>query len=656
MSALSFQSVSKSYPAKQAGATAFKALDQVSFEVQEGEFFGLLGPNGAGKTTLISTLAGLSRPTQGRVLVHGHDVQTDYAAARRLLGVVPQELVFDPFFTVREALRIQSGYFGIRRNDDWIDELLSGLGLADKATANMRQLSGGMKRRVLIAQALVHKPSVIVLDEPTAGVDVELRQTLWQFVSGLNKRLGSTVLLTTHYLEEAEALCGRIAMLQLGRVVALEKTSDLLRQASSNVLRFKTDQTLPAELAAQARVTGRVVQLSSRAVVVRDSVGTESLIPNSSVIKGVLQNHTLSNDDFRVSFLLKIADVADYPRARELILQSLKNAPRVLPDPAGDVLIASVAAGEVTLETSFWINDLQPKMIMHPVNAKLDGLKRAAENALLATATADELRWRPDRKTVRATVPAGDAAAPSSGTLVCAPRFMPDHPMTSCRPEEIPHRRHLVRRHQCGGVPHAGKADTAGLGSALRHGLGRLPAEQIGVLAAQQQRRCGDGVVQARRRAQAFGEGRGEQHHRPAAGTGTQGLGQGVGLAEQRIELGPARFHDGEMPGFGGQRLEGPGGRRPLGAIEVELPAHAEMPAGVAAFFDVEAVEELHLGAREESGHVVGGAEDRPRRPPTGAARHADAAADDRRPGALAAGRLAAAAPAAGVRRPALGR
>ena len=192
MPALSFQSVSKTYPARQVGAAAFKALDQVSFDVQEGEFLGLLGPNGAGKTTLISTLAGLTRPSTGRVLVHGHDVQTDYAAARRILGVVPQELVFDPFFTVRESLRIQSGYFGVKKNDDWIDELLDSLGLADKAGSNMRQLSGGMKRRVLVAQALVHKPRVIVLDEPTAGVDVELRQTLWQFIAKLNKQ-GHTV-------------------------------------------------------------------------------------------------------------------------------------------------------------------------------------------------------------------------------------------------------------------------------------------------------------------------------------------------------------------------------------------------------------------------------------------------------------------------------
>jgi ABC-2 type transport system ATP-binding protein len=260
MSALSFQSVSKTYPPRSAGAQPFKALDRVTLDVQEGEFFGLLGPNGAGKTTLISILAGLTRASEGRVQVHGHDVQADYAAARRLLGVVPQELVFDPFFSVREALKIQSGYFGVKGNEAWIDELLESLGLADKAGANMRQLSGGMKRRVLVAQALVHKPRVIVLDEPTAGVDVELRQTLWQFIAKLNKQ-GHTVLLTTHYLEEAEALCGRIAMLKQGQVVALERTSDLLRSATAQVLRLKLDGELPAALRAIARVTGRIVQL-----------------------------------------------------------------------------------------------------------------------------------------------------------------------------------------------------------------------------------------------------------------------------------------------------------------------------------------------------------------------------------------------------------
>ena len=264
MPAISFQSVSKVYPATgKPGSTPLKALDDVGFDIEEGEFFGLLGPNGAGKTTLISILAGLARATSGRVLVHGHDVRTEFVAARRHLGIVPQELVFDPFFTVREALRFQSGYFGLHRNDDWIDELLAGLGLADKATANMRQLSGGMKRRVLVAQALVHKPPVIVLDEPTAGVDVELRQTLWQFVSRLNRE-GHTVLLTTHYLEEAEALCGRIAMLKLGRVVALDRTANLLARAASTMLRFKADQPLPPALAGQARVTGRIVQLKAR--------------------------------------------------------------------------------------------------------------------------------------------------------------------------------------------------------------------------------------------------------------------------------------------------------------------------------------------------------------------------------------------------------
>ena len=206
MAAISFQNVTKTYSGARGSV---HALDDVSFDIEPGEFFGLLGPNGAGKTTLISILAGLTRTSSGHVRVLGHDVVNDYAAARLSLGIVPQELVFDPFFTVREALRIQSGYFGVRSdpraNDAWIDELLANLGLSDKAEANMRQLSGGMKRRVLVAQALVHRPPVIVLDEPTAGVDVELRQTLWQFIARLNKE-GHTVLLTTHYLEEAEAL------------------------------------------------------------------------------------------------------------------------------------------------------------------------------------------------------------------------------------------------------------------------------------------------------------------------------------------------------------------------------------------------------------------------------------------------------------------
>ncbi len=205
----------------------FTALNDVSFDVAQGEFFGLLGPNGAGKTTLISAMAGLNRLTSGSIAVMGHDVVRDAYAARMSLGVVPQELVFDPFFTVREALRFQSGYFGISNNGRWIDEIISKLGLADKADTNTRNLSGGMKRRLMVAQALVHRPSVIVLDEPTAGVDVELRQSLWAFIAELNRE-GHTVILTTHYLEEAQSLCHRIAMLKQGRLAALDQTENLL--------------------------------------------------------------------------------------------------------------------------------------------------------------------------------------------------------------------------------------------------------------------------------------------------------------------------------------------------------------------------------------------------------------------------------------------
>jgi len=224
-----------------------QALAGVSLHVAPGEFFGLLGPNGAGKTTLISILAGLTRASSGTARIMGHDVGSDYRAARRALGVVPQELVFDPFFTVREALTIQSGYFGLRENRAWIDEIIDNLDLADKADTNMRALSGGMKRRVLVAQALVHKPPVIVLDEPTAGVDVELRQALWRFIRRLN-RDGHTIVLTTHYLEEAEALCGRVAMLKQGRIVALDKTENLLRLHSGCYVGLRLGGALPASL------------------------------------------------------------------------------------------------------------------------------------------------------------------------------------------------------------------------------------------------------------------------------------------------------------------------------------------------------------------------------------------------------------------------
>ena len=232
-------------------ANGFTALKGVSFDVGEGEFFGLLGPNGAGKTTLISAMAGLSRLSQGSISIMGHDVQQDSYAARMSLGVVPQELVFDPFFTVREALQFQSGYFGIRNNNDWIDEILHHLGLTDKADTNTRRLSGGMKRRVMVAQALVHRPPVIVLDEPTAGVDVELRHSLWTFMRKLNGE-GHTIVLTTHYLEEAQENCGRIAMLKQGELVALERTDVLLHGDKGVRIELLLSAEIPQPLAVKA--------------------------------------------------------------------------------------------------------------------------------------------------------------------------------------------------------------------------------------------------------------------------------------------------------------------------------------------------------------------------------------------------------------------
>ncbi|MGI4984012.1 MAG: ABC transporter ATP-binding protein [Janthinobacterium lividum] len=272
-SAIEIRSVKKRYHTLQ-------ALKGVNLSIEQGEFFGLLGPNGAGKTTLISILAGLARADSGTIEVLGHDVVTDFREARRSLGVVPQELVFDPFFTVREMLRIQSGYYGLARNDAWIDEILHHLGLSDKADVNTRALSGGMKRRVLVAQALVHRPPVIVLDEPTAGVDVELRQTLWQFISRLNRE-GHTIVLTTHYLEEAQNLCNRIAMLRRGEVVALERTDTLLRRFAGLQLVLRlSGRELPAALRPlEAEVPGAPVAASILPAV--RSNGASTLLPGA---------------------------------------------------------------------------------------------------------------------------------------------------------------------------------------------------------------------------------------------------------------------------------------------------------------------------------------------------------------------------------------
>ncbi|MBE9516328.1 MAG: ABC transporter ATP-binding protein [Proteobacteria bacterium] len=221
------------------------ALKGVDLEIHQGEFFGLLGPNGAGKSTLINIIAGLARADAGSVSVLGHDVVSSYRQSRQCLGVVPQELVFDPFFNVREVLRIQAGYFGLGKEaSGWVDELLDGLGLSDKADTNMRSLSGGMKRRVLVAQALVHKPQVVVLDEPTAGVDVELRQSLWAFIRRLHEQ-GRTIVLTTHYLEEAESLCDRIAILNHGEVIALDSKQGLLDRGVGRTMLVRINTAEP---------------------------------------------------------------------------------------------------------------------------------------------------------------------------------------------------------------------------------------------------------------------------------------------------------------------------------------------------------------------------------------------------------------------------
>ena len=240
-SALIIENAQKTYK------NGFTALKGVSFDVKQGEFFGLLGPNGAGKTTLISAMSGLARLSQGNIRIMGYDTRKDANQCRMSLGVVPQELVYDPFFTVREALQFQSGYFGIRKNEAWIDELLHKLNLTDKANTNTRNLSGGMKRRLMVAQALVHRPPVIVLDEPTAGVDVELRQSLWLFVEELHQQ-GHTIILTTHYLEEAQMLCNRIAMMKHGELIALDSTANLLKSGQGVRVALLLSSALPVAL------------------------------------------------------------------------------------------------------------------------------------------------------------------------------------------------------------------------------------------------------------------------------------------------------------------------------------------------------------------------------------------------------------------------
>lgn len=246
MNALTVTQLTKTF---HRGSHTTHALADVSFSVSEGEIFGLLGPNGAGKSTLIGVLSGTVIPDAGSAAVLGYDVISKMRLAKTAIGIVPQEIAFDPFFTVREILEQQSGYYGLRKNGAWIGELLEKLGLAAKTDDKVSSLSGGMKRRVLIAQALVHKPPVIVLDEPTAGVDVELRHRLWDLMREFNAQ-GHTIILTTHYLEEAQALCERIALLNHGKLAALDSTKQLLQRFSGNRLKFSlVSGAIPATIA-----------------------------------------------------------------------------------------------------------------------------------------------------------------------------------------------------------------------------------------------------------------------------------------------------------------------------------------------------------------------------------------------------------------------
>jgi ABC-2 type transport system ATP-binding protein len=235
--AIRIESLSKTY------AGGKRALDDVTFDVPRGQIFGLLGPNGAGKSTLINILAGLVVKTGGKVTIWGFDIDQHPRNAKRSIGVVPQEIIFDPFFTPRETLEIQAGLYGIAAQDRHSDELLTAMHLTDKAHAYARTLSGGMKRRLLVAKAMVHSPPILVLDEPTAGVDVELRRQLWDYVRKLNAQ-GVTIVLTTHYLEEAEQLCDRIAIIHHGRVIANEPTRELVSKAQEKAVVVTFDRDI----------------------------------------------------------------------------------------------------------------------------------------------------------------------------------------------------------------------------------------------------------------------------------------------------------------------------------------------------------------------------------------------------------------------------
>jgi len=257
--AIRIESLSKTYTGGK------RALDEVSFEVPRGQIFGLLGPNGAGKSTLINILAGLVTKSAGKVAIWGFDIDEHPRNAKRSIGIVPQEILFDPFFTPREALEIQAGLYGIPPSLRRSDALLAAMHLTDKAHAYSRTLSGGMKRRLLVAKAMVHSPPILVLDEPTAGVDIELRRQLWDYVKQLNSQ-GVTVVLTTHYLEEAEELCDRIAIINHGQVVANEPTRTLIAKAQEKSVVVTVDRDIDA--VPEAICFDRVERLDERTIAI----------------------------------------------------------------------------------------------------------------------------------------------------------------------------------------------------------------------------------------------------------------------------------------------------------------------------------------------------------------------------------------------------
>lgn len=263
--AISIQHVNKTYAGnKKAGPK--KALEDVNLAIPKGSIFGLLGPNGAGKSTIINVMGGLVIKSSGKVTLNGYDIDTHPIDSKRQIGIVGQEIAFDPFFSPREVLDIQAGLFGVPKKQRRTDELLELVDLTDKADAWARQLSGGMKRRLMVAKAMVHNPSILVLDEPTAGVDIELRQQLWENVVMLNKEQGTTILLTTHYLEEAEKLCDQIAIINHGKIVACEDKEDLLNRIEGKEIHFKIDREIEEIPAPLQKVNARLINPSRIAI------------------------------------------------------------------------------------------------------------------------------------------------------------------------------------------------------------------------------------------------------------------------------------------------------------------------------------------------------------------------------------------------------